>query len=98
MEKQAEIEKWEETVTTLSFELERRYCQMGRQLLEIAEGEQRQIGVLVDQLIMARRELSKARGDLQCESCTMMNDAGSKYCKRCGKEIGLDEKKGDHCG
>ena len=72
-------------------ELQKRYSQMGKSLLEMAEGEQRAINRLVDEVIEARAELAQIKLQRECPKCTAYNDADSRYCKRCGAR--LDEMK-----
>lgn len=83
----------EETVREKECELHRRYCQMGKSLLEMAEAEQRAINTLVDEIIEARSRLAQNRGQLECPGCTAYNDADSQYCKRCGIKLERYEKR-----
>ena len=41
----------------LQQELQNRYCDLGKSLLELAEKEDREIGTLVDQIVKTKRQL-----------------------------------------
>ena len=77
----------EDTIHQKECELQKHYSQMGKSLLEIAEGEQRVINRLVDEIIEARSELVQIKEQKNCPACTAYNDADSRYCKRCGARL-----------
>lgn len=77
----------EEDIRRKECELHKRYSQMGKSLLEMAEGEQRTINRLVDEIIERRAELVQIKGQRECPACTAYNDADSRYCKRCGGKL-----------
>lgn len=77
----------EEQIHSKEVELQKHYSQMGKDLLTMAEGEQRIINGLVDEIIAARTELSALKGQRECPHCLGYNDAGSYYCKRCGRQL-----------
>lgn len=68
-------------------ELQVRYCQLGKELLDFAESEQPGINLLVDELISLRHELSQARNEHPCPACDIYNSTDSNYCKRCGTAL-----------
>lgn len=81
------IQTLENIIHQKECELQRHYSQLGKSLLATAEGEQRIINRLVDELIEARAELVEFKGQQECPSCTAYNDADSCYCKRCGTSL-----------
>lgn len=86
------VQALEETIHKKECELHEHYCQMGKSLLEMAEGEQRSINRLVDEIIAARSELVLVKGQIECPECTAYNDADSRYCKRCGAKLAGPEE------
>lgn len=64
-----------------------RYSDVGKSVLELAEGEQRQVNALVERIVRARRQLARARGEVQCGECMTLNTPDSRYCKRCGHPL-----------
>lgn len=89
-----EIEQLEQRLSGLECALEEKYSRIGRDILELAESECRQVGLLVDEIIELRRQLSKARGELRCPECMSVNSCDSRYCRHCGRPLsgGLIEK------
>ena len=82
-----EIARVEGRLCRLEEALEQRYRDLGNGLLAIADQEQREINRLVDAVIVARKELSRARCDIQCVHCMTMNPMQSKYCHTCGTKL-----------
>ncbi|MGD9560622.1 MAG: hypothetical protein AB7V55_08470 [Oscillospiraceae bacterium] len=83
----ARLEALEERIHKKECELQQHYSQMGKELLEMAEGEQRVVNRLVDEIIEARAQLVNVKGQKECPTCTAYNDADSRYCKRCGAAL-----------
>lgn len=77
----------EEKLARLEYELQDRYCQMGKKLLELAVSEQEHINALVDAIIDTRRHLSKMKAEIQCAHCLAYNDGQNKFCRRCGMPL-----------
>lgn len=82
-----EIEMMEKTLGQMEHELQNRYSEMGKSLLELADQERREIGSLVDDMIDLRRQLFTAKGETECENCTAYNPADARYCKNCGSKL-----------
>lgn len=94
-----EIARMEGELSRLEYELQSRYRDMGKGLLEIAEQERREINRLADAIITTRKALTKARHETQCAQCATFNPPDSHYCKRCGARLpGADEDTGEHTG
>lgn len=83
----SDIAQMEEKLRKLEHTLQRRYSEMGKGLLEMADQEQREIDRLVDEMIAIRKELAQAKNELRCESCTAFNPPDSNYCRRCGAKL-----------
>lgn len=83
----ARMRALEEDIRRKECELHKRYSQIGKSLLEMAEGEQRTTNRLVDEIIQARAELVQIKGQRECPACTAYNDEDSRYCKRCGNKM-----------
>lgn len=90
--KDSEIQRLEEQITGLENQLQQRYCQMGKELLELADGELKAVNGLVDDIIHARRKLATARREIQCANCMAYNTADSNYCKHCGSMLDTKEQ------
>ncbi len=82
-----DIVQMEKLLNKMEFELQNRYAQMGKALLELAEKEQSSVNDLVDQMIDMRKCLAKAKGEQQCPECMTLNTPHSKYCSFCGLEL-----------
>jgi hypothetical protein len=67
--------------------LNERYCNIGKQLLEMAEQEDQEINSLVDQIIEVKKQLYELDRTVQCPNCLWMNSSESKYCSHCGNEL-----------
>lgn len=94
MAQHEEIEMMEKTLGQMERELQNRYSEMGKSLLELADHEQREIGALVDGMIDLRRQLFTAKGEIECEFCTAFNPADARYCKNCGNKL-MGKQKGE---
>lgn len=84
---QPQIEQLEATLRALQESVTEHYCQIGKQLIEVANAEKVRIDSLVDQIIRIRHELAILRKEKECSYCATQNDHDSVYCKRCGKRI-----------
>jgi hypothetical protein len=67
--------------------LNEHYCNVGKQLLEMAEQEDREINNLVDKIIEIKKQLYELDRTVQCPSCLLMNSSESRYCSHCGNEL-----------
>ena len=81
------VSRLEEQLDKLEFELQVRYCEMGKSLLELAGTEQRAIDRLLERIIQVRRQLSRARHEIQCPACLTFSTADSAYCRKCGEKL-----------
>ncbi|MDL2217297.1 hypothetical protein LJC27_01395 [Christensenellaceae bacterium OttesenSCG-928-M15] len=84
MENRKEIEELEEKLTKLEVTINVHYCELGKNLLDLVEMEQRAINRMVDEMIDIRKKLVTKQRAVQCQSCMAFNTADSTYCKRCG--------------
>lgn len=87
------ITQLEGELNHLEADLQAHYCQIGKEILELAEKEQGQINNLVDQIINIKKKLAVIKNNIQCPWCMAYNSSDSKYCKHCGEEIDTIEKK-----
>jgi predicted DNA-binding ribbon-helix-helix protein len=67
--------------------LSEHYCSLGKQMLEVAEREDREINQLVDQIIETRKQLSELQQTIQCPVCHSRNSKTSQYCSHCGNKL-----------
>jgi hypothetical protein len=67
--------------------LNEHYCNIGKQLLEIAEQEDQEINGLVDKIIEIKKKLYELGQTVQCPCCLLMNSSESRYCSHCGNEL-----------
>lgn len=81
------IQAMEEELHRKEEELQAHYIQMGKSLLELADGEQRTIDHLVDDIIATRTRLAEARDERRCPACCLFNTADSRFCKHCGAKL-----------
>lgn len=88
------VTRLEEKLDKMEFELQERYYEMGKTLLELAGSEQRAIDRLLERIIQARRQLAKAKHEIACPACLSYNTPDSTYCRKCGEKLPLaqDEK------
>lgn len=77
----------EEKLDKMELELQARYCEMGKNLLELADTEQRAIDRLLERIIQTRRQLAKAKREIQCPACLTYNTADSAFCRKCGEKL-----------
>ncbi len=92
-ERQLEIRRLTQQLNHMEQELQEKYCDVGKYVLEKVEKENREIDQLVDQVIEVKRELVRVRGEIRCPCCYQYNEPGSIYCSKCGKK--LEKKKED---
>lgn len=89
----AEMEKhMEEILNKLELELESRYCQMGKSVLEMADCEKPVINHLVDEIIEMKRQLAVVKEEIECPQCMILNTHDSTYCKHCGELLDKADK------
>lgn len=82
-----EVYRLEHDLSELEAELNDHYCTLGKQMLEAAEREDREINQLVDQIIKTRQQLSALRQTIRCPNCLSQNGSNSRYCSHCGKKL-----------
>jgi uncharacterized paraquat-inducible protein A len=85
-----DVSKLEHDLSEMETALTDRYCSVGKQLLEVAEREDREINQLVDRIIETRKQLSALQRSVQCRSCLSMNSSDSVYCSHCGAKLGKE--------
>jgi hypothetical protein len=86
-DRQANVQRLEHDLNEMEATLVDRYCSLGKQLLEVAEREDREINQLVDQIIEARKQLSQLRQTVLCPVCCARNSNASQYCSHCGSKL-----------
>ena len=84
---EGEPESLEEALTRAERGLQERYYQIGKEMLELADREQRKIDQLLEQIIDLRTKLAKREHKIRCPHCDTYTDADSIYCKRCGGKM-----------
>lgn len=94
MTQHEEIDEMEKTLGQMEHELQNRYSEMGKSLLELADHEQREISALVDDMIELRRRLFTAKGEIECGFCNAFNPADARFCKNCGSKL-IQKQKGE---
>ena len=87
-----EVDRLERSLRDAEDRLMRRYCDLGKSMLETVEAKSTQINGLVDEVIALRRRLSTARGEIVCPSCLNRNPADIRFCSRCGAPLPADSK------
>lgn len=90
-----EIEELEQSLRRLECDLQAYYQEAGKNLLEVADQQQKEVNKLVDNIILTRKQLSIARHEIECDDCLAFNPADARYCKRCGKKLTPAEQKGE---
>ena len=91
--KEQEIERFTRQLDHKEHELEEKYCDVGKSIMDKLEKENQEIGHMVDEVIQLKRKLINAKGQIRCPACYQYNEADSIYCSRCGKK--LEKKKND---
>lgn len=85
----AQLPQLEEALAKKEHELQELYYQMGKRILEIADGEQKTIDTLVDDIIGIRKKIVAIKHDIQCWECMTYNPKDSRYCRHCGISLKL---------
>jgi uncharacterized protein (DUF305 family) len=67
--------------------LNEHYCTFGKQLLEMAEQEDKEINSLVDKIIKLKSQLVEMNQMTQCPKCLEVNNHQSRYCSHCGNKL-----------
>lgn len=83
----AELMQLEEALAKKEHKLQALYCQMGKSILEIADGEQKTIDALVDDIIETRQKIVAIKHEIECPECMTYNPDDSRYCRRCGTPL-----------
>jgi lipopolysaccharide biosynthesis glycosyltransferase len=81
------IRRLEHDLSELEANLTDHYCSLGKQILEVAEREDREINQLVDQIVEVKKQLSALQQTVQCPKCLFMNSSDSRYCSHCGNKL-----------
>lgn len=81
------IDFMEKELIRMEVELQQIYASMGKTLLEMAWQEEKYINQLVDKIIVVKKQLSQAKGDISCSKCMTSNSFDSKYCRHCGAKL-----------
>lgn len=82
-----------EHLTALECSLQRRYIDIGKEILELAEKENKEINQMVEEIVIIRRSLSQ----IKCQGCSGANCADSKFCRHCGVSLTTkNTKENDH--
>jgi ribosomal protein L40E len=83
----AELNQLEGALAKKEHSLQALYCQLGKSVLELADGEKEKIDILVDDIIETRKKLVAIRQEIECPECMTYNPNDSRYCRRCGTPI-----------
>jgi uncharacterized protein (DUF3084 family) len=81
------VQRLERNLNKMETALNEHYCNIGKQLLEMAEQEDQEINSLVDKIIEIKKQLYELEQTVQCPSCFLMNSSDSRYCSHCGCEL-----------
>jgi uncharacterized protein YicC (UPF0701 family) len=82
-----EVQRLERDLNKMETTLNEHYCNVGKQLLEMAEQEDQEINNLVDKIIEIKKQLYELDQTVQCPSCLLKNSSNSRYCSHCGNEL-----------
>lgn len=85
--KRQEIEYLTRQLDQKEQELQEKYCDVGKSIMEKIEKENKEIDHMVDEVIQLKRKLVKAKGQIRCPNCHQYNEPGSSYCSSCGKKL-----------
>lgn len=86
-EHEKQIARMEEELNLLESTLQRKYTDIGKSILELAESEKNEVNRLVEQIIDTKQKLSNVKGEIPCDGCMARNAPDSQFCKRCGKPL-----------
>jgi hypothetical protein len=86
-QKAENVQNLERDLNKMETILNEHYCNIGKQLLEMAEQEDQEINNLVDKIIDIKKRLYELEQTVQCPSCLLKNSSGSRYCRHCGNEL-----------
>jgi NADH pyrophosphatase NudC (nudix superfamily) len=81
------VQSLERDLNKMETTLNEHYCNIGKQLLEMAEQEDHEINKLVDKIIELKKQLYELHQTVQCPSCLLMNSSESRYCSHCGNKL-----------
>lgn len=81
------ITQLEDKITHLETDLQAHYCQIGKEILELAENKQEEINNLVDRIIELKKKLAVIKKEIECPWCMTFNPSDSKCCKNCGEVL-----------
>jgi thymidine phosphorylase len=87
LKSQQNVEQLEHTLREMESDLTERYCSIGKQVLEVAEREDKEINQLVDKIIEGKKKLSVLQETIQCPKCFSMNNHDNNYCSSCGEKL-----------
>jgi NADH pyrophosphatase NudC (nudix superfamily) len=83
----ADVQRLEHNLNKMETALNEHYCNVGKQLLEMAEREDHEINNLVDKIIETKKQLYELNQTVQCPRCLLKNSSDSRYCSHCGNEL-----------
>jgi hypothetical protein len=86
-QKDEKVRRLEHDLDKMETTLNVHYCNIGKQLLEMAEREDKEINNLVDKIIETKKQLYELHQMVQCPSCLWKNRSDSRYCSYCGNEL-----------
>jgi septal ring factor EnvC (AmiA/AmiB activator) len=82
-----DVQRLERDLNKMETTLNEHYCNIGKQLLEMAEQEDREINNLVDKIIEIKKKIYELGEAIQCPNCLLVNSSESRYCSHCGNEL-----------
>jgi NADH pyrophosphatase NudC (nudix superfamily) len=82
-----DVQRLERDLNKMETTLNEHYCNIGKQLLEMAEQEDQEINNLVDKIIEIKKQIYELAQTVRCPSCLLMNSSESRYCSHCGNEL-----------
>lgn len=79
-------------VDELERRLEEGYCQLGKDIYEVAEHGIGEVNRLVDCLVEAKKRFLAISPHLVCSACQAENPIDSQYCRHCGTPLPAQER------
>jgi adenylate kinase len=77
----------EQNLNKAQTELNEHYYNFGKQMLEMADREDKEISTLVDEIIKLKNQLNEQRQTRQCPKCLEVNNNENRYCSHCGNKL-----------
>lgn len=82
-----EIARLENEIQKTQAQIARIYFEFGKLMYDVAERHVQEINRLTDRLISLKKTLAQAKGETICTNCSMHNEAGNRFCSRCGSPL-----------